>query len=119
MVTAASPHSASATASWQCHKVALPLLEAIWAHHPHVRLSSFYTCALSAHAMPSRLGLGACLLLSTFGRCLGDTAAVERFREYLRLRTAQPTPDYEAAATFLTQQGRDIGHVQHTPFWWL
>ena len=69
--------------------------------------------------MPSRLGLGACLLLSAFGQCLGDAAAVERFREYLRLRTAQPTPDYEAAATFLTQQGRDIGHVQHTPFWCL
>jgi hypothetical protein len=61
--------------------------------------------------------LACALLLALAGRCSADTAAVERFRTYLRIRTAQPTPDYEAAAAFLTQQGRDIGCVttsEHT-----
>jgi aminoacylase len=40
----------------------------------------------------------------------GD-AAVERFRSYLRIRTAQPTPDYVAAAAFLKAQAIDIGRV--------
>ena len=38
-------------------------------------------------------------------------AAVERFREYLRIRTAQPTPDYVSAAAFLKAQATDIGCV--------
>jgi len=41
----------------------------------------------------------------------GDAAAVERFRDYLRIRTAQPTPDYVAAAAFLKAQALDIGRV--------
>jgi len=39
----------------------------------------------------------------------GGDAAVERFREYLRIRTPQPTPDYVAAAAFLEAQAHDIG----------
>eukprot|EP00854_Cymbomonas_tetramitiformis_P025820 gene25820-31594_t len=34
--------------------------------------------------------------------------AVERFREYLKIRTDQPTPDYAAAATFLIDQAEDM-----------
>ena len=39
----------------------------------------------------------------------GGDATVERFREYLRIRTAQPTPDYVGAAAFLEAQAHDIG----------
>jgi acetylornithine deacetylase/succinyl-diaminopimelate desuccinylase-like protein len=39
----------------------------------------------------------------------GSDAAVERFRSYLRIRTAQPTPDYVGAAAFLKAQAIDIG----------
>ena len=64
----------------------------------------------SGPLMASLLARALCLL-ALAGRCSADTAAVDRFRTYLRIRTAQPTPDYEAAAAFLTQQGRDIGCV--------
>ena len=39
----------------------------------------------------------------------GGDATVERFRQYLRIRTPQPTPDYVAAAAFLEAQAHDIG----------
>jgi hypothetical protein len=42
-------------------------------------------------------------------------AAVERFRQYLRIRTEQPTPDYVAAAAFLQAQAHDIGYAVPRP----
>ena len=50
----------------------------------------------------------ACATLAAAAPASGD-AAVERFRDYLRIRTAQPTPDYVAAAAFLKAQALDIG----------
>ncbi|KAI9598111.1 aminoacylase-1A-like protein [Syncephalis fuscata] len=38
-----------------------------------------------------------------------NTIAVENFRKYLRIRTVQPTPDYESCATFLKELADDIG----------
>lgn len=39
---------------------------------------------------------------------------VERFQAYLRLPTAQPTPDYAAAAEFLRQQASEVGLTYET-----
>ena len=58
-----------------------------------------------------------CLLLAAAGATTvaaapvyaGGDATVERFREYLRIRTPQPTPDYVGAAAFLEAQAHDIG----------
>nr|XP_010932091.1 aminoacylase-1 [Elaeis guineensis] len=36
-------------------------------------------------------------------------AAVSRFREYLRINTSQPDPDYDAAVRFLRAQADDLG----------
>ena len=51
-----------------------------------------------------------------------DEAALERFRSYLRIKTDQPKPDYEAAALFLQAQGEELGldvrtlrFVEHKP----
>ncbi|GBG84132.1 hypothetical protein CBR_g38106 [Chara braunii] len=44
---------------------------------------------------------------SSFSR--SDEEAIERFRQYLRVRTDHPSPDYEAAADYLLSQAREIG----------
>lgn len=43
---------------------------------------------------------------------------VERFRQYLRIRTVHPTPDYESAVRFLVSVAESIGfdHVQVVEF---
>lgn len=38
-----------------------------------------------------------------------DADAVSRFQEYLRIDTAQPTPDYAAAVAFLRDQAAAVG----------
>ncbi|PVU93380.1 hypothetical protein BB561_003316 [Smittium simulii] len=38
-----------------------------------------------------------------------EPAEVKRFREYLRIKTVHPTPDYKACAEYLTAQAKDIG----------
>jgi aminoacylase len=48
-------------------------------------------------------------LLSLCGAAAAGDAVVERFQAYLRLPTAQPTPDYPAAAAFLAQQAAEVG----------
>lgn len=35
--------------------------------------------------------------------------AVTRFREYLRIKTMQPNPDYEGSTAFLINQANEIG----------
>ncbi|KAG0332505.1 adenylate cyclase, partial [Podila horticola] len=35
--------------------------------------------------------------------------AVTRFREYLRIKTMQPNPDYEGSNAFLINQANEIG----------
>lgn len=35
--------------------------------------------------------------------------AVTRFREYLRIRTVQPNPDYVGSTAFLIRQAEEIG----------
>ena len=35
--------------------------------------------------------------------------AVEKFREYLRINTVQPNPDYESCTTFLLQYAKELG----------
>ncbi|XP_078443462.1 peptidase M20/M25/M40 family protein [Wolffia australiana] len=37
-----------------------------------------------------------------------DNAAVERFQKYLQINTAQPTPDYAAAADFILSQAGEL-----------
>ncbi|EDQ88478.1 uncharacterized protein MONBRDRAFT_32786 [Monosiga brevicollis MX1] len=43
------------------------------------------------------------------GQAGDEHPAVTRFRDYLRINTMQPTPDYEAAAVFLEGQAKDLG----------
>ncbi|KAJ4747413.1 Aminoacylase [Rhynchospora pubera] len=43
-----------------------------------------------------------------------STAAVSRFQEYLRIDTAQPSPDYAKAAAFITSQAEAIGLESQT-----
>ncbi|CAJ0911919.1 1925_t:CDS:2, partial [Entrophospora sp. SA101] len=38
-----------------------------------------------------------------------ENPSVTRFREYLRIKTVQPNPDYEACKKFLLQQAKEIG----------
>lgn len=38
-----------------------------------------------------------------------ETPAVTRFREYLRINTMQPKPDYASACVFLERQAKEIG----------
>jgi hypothetical protein len=38
-----------------------------------------------------------------------NTIAVENFQKYLRIRTLQPTPDYEGCAAFLKEIAEDVG----------
>ncbi|XP_005089280.1 aminoacylase-1 [Aplysia californica] len=38
-----------------------------------------------------------------------ENPAVSRFREYLRINTMQPTPDYDAALAYLKKQADEIG----------
>jgi aminoacylase len=35
--------------------------------------------------------------------------AVDRFREYLRIKTVQPEPDYQSAIGFIERQAHEIG----------
>ncbi|CAG8593399.1 4524_t:CDS:2 [Ambispora leptoticha] len=35
--------------------------------------------------------------------------AVSRFREYLRIKTVQPNPDYDSSTTFLLREAKEIG----------
>jgi aminoacylase len=64
---------------------------------------------------PAAAALAELLLVSACFACCAAAsdadAAVERFREYLRIRTEQPTPDYVAAAAFLEAQAHDIGYA--------
>ncbi|KAF9896901.1 adenylate cyclase, partial [Lobosporangium transversale] len=39
--------------------------------------------------------------------------AVTRFREYLRIKTMQPTPDYAGSTAFLIRQAEEIGIPYH------
>jgi aminoacylase len=41
-------------------------------------------------------------------------AAVSRFQEYLRIDTAQPSPDYAKAAAFITSQAESMGLESQT-----
>lgn len=47
------------------------------------------------------------LLFSNLVYCEKDE--VKRFREYLKLNTAQPTPDYDSAVGFISSEAKDIG----------
>ncbi|CAG8759458.1 1287_t:CDS:2, partial [Acaulospora morrowiae] len=38
-----------------------------------------------------------------------ENPAVTRFREYLRIKTVQPDPDYESCTKFLLEQAKEIG----------
>ncbi|CAG8450407.1 9277_t:CDS:2 [Diversispora eburnea] len=38
-----------------------------------------------------------------------ESPAVTRFRQYLRIKTVQPNPDYEACTKFLLEQAKEIG----------
>ncbi|CAL1528246.1 unnamed protein product, partial [Lymnaea stagnalis] len=38
-----------------------------------------------------------------------ENESVSRFREYLRINTMQPNPDYDAALCFLQKQASEIG----------
>lgn len=38
-----------------------------------------------------------------------ENPAVTRFRQYLRIKTVQPKPDYEACTKFLLEQAKEIG----------
>lgn len=49
------------------------------------------------------------LLVLASGTAPLDPAALARFQEYLRIDTAQPQPDYEAAASFLVEQANQLG----------
>ena len=40
---------------------------------------------------------------------MGEDICVTRFREYIRINTMQPNPDYGAADTFLKKYGAEIG----------
>jgi aminoacylase len=40
---------------------------------------------------------------------MGEHPSVTRFREYLRIATVQPNPDYAKCAAFLTAQAGEIG----------
>ena len=42
-------------------------------------------------------------------RPTAEDSAVTNFREYLRIKTVQPTPDYSTAAAFLKKQATEIG----------
>lgn len=39
----------------------------------------------------------------------GETPSVTRFREYLRIKTVQPKPDYESCKNWLLNQAKEIG----------
>lgn len=39
----------------------------------------------------------------------GENPSVTRFREYLRIKTVQPNPDYESCKKWLLNQAKDIG----------
>ena len=39
----------------------------------------------------------------------GENPAVTRFRDYLRIKTVQPNPDYESCKNWLLDQAKDIG----------
>jgi len=49
------------------------------------------------------------LLASPALLCGASESPVDRFRSYLRIKTDQPKPDYEAAATFLVGQAKEVG----------
>ena len=77
---------------------------------------------LCSPAMARLARLAVVALSVASAACKPDAAAVARFREYLRIRTEQPSPDYTAAALFLEAQGREIGlevetirYAQHKP----
>jgi aminoacylase len=38
-----------------------------------------------------------------------DEIAIEKFREYLRIKTVQPNPDYAASTEFLRNYGLELG----------
>ena len=40
--------------------------------------------------------------------------AVQRFREFLRIRTVQPDPDYISCHAFFEEYARDLGLVYET-----
>ncbi|CAM6087947.1 unnamed protein product [Calypogeia fissa] len=61
-----------------------------------------------------RFCLGLLLLCSSmvqigFCESLEDIPAIQRFREYLRIPTVHPDPDYAPAIEFLTRQAEEIG----------
>jgi aminoacylase len=39
----------------------------------------------------------------------GENPSVTRFREYLRIKTVQPNPDYESCKNWLLNQAKEIG----------
>ena len=39
----------------------------------------------------------------------GENPAVTRFRDYLRIKTVQPDPDYESCKNWLLEQAKDMG----------
>jgi hypothetical protein len=59
--------------------------------------------------------VAACVVCCACAASSNNDAAVERFRQYLRIRTEQPTPDYVAAAAFLEAQAHDIGYAVPWP----
>lgn len=38
-----------------------------------------------------------------------DKLAVDNFRQYLRIKTVQPSPDYAACTVFLEMMATDVG----------
>lgn len=38
-----------------------------------------------------------------------ENPAITRFRDYLRVNTMQPNPDYQKCMDFLSQQATDLG----------
>lgn len=49
------------------------------------------------------------LSLDWFLISVEDDIAVTRFREYLRIRTEQPTPDYKSCSAFLKGYAAELG----------
>ncbi len=67
---------------------------------------------------PLRSRLAALALAAASLACASADDSVARFREYLRIRTEQPTPDYEKAAKFLVKQAKEIGCAAHVFAHW-
>jgi aminoacylase len=85
---------------------------------------ALYRAQRSVHApaMARLLRVACFALVAAAAVAIPDEDALERFRSYLRIKTDQPRPDYEAAALFLAAQGEEMGldvrtlrFVEHKP----